>query len=123
MQSYYGKASTLSDILGREAARVVRGSILGLRKDPHMCARARALRARAAPRARSRAARTARRSPTRPSPLAPPPRFHQANLRVQGTGTAARSLMQRWLEAVLRDTFALVTWPVRSASLDQLCPM
>ncbi|KIZ05734.1 hypothetical protein MNEG_2222 [Monoraphidium neglectum] len=35
-QSYYGTASTISDIMKREAARVVREGLLKLRKDPHM---------------------------------------------------------------------------------------
>ena len=39
---------------------------------------------------------------------------------MQGSGTAARSLVQRWIEAVLRDAFAIVSWPIKSASLDEL---
>ena len=33
---FQGKRSTINDIMQREATRVVRDSILGLRKDPHM---------------------------------------------------------------------------------------
>jgi len=35
-QPYFGAASTLDDIVKREAVRVVRDGLLSLRKDPHM---------------------------------------------------------------------------------------
>ncbi|GBF97931.1 hypothetical protein Rsub_10604 [Raphidocelis subcapitata] len=76
---YYGP-STIDDILAREAARVVRDSLLKLRHDPFM--------------------------------------FHQANLAI--LDASGKSLVMRWVDAVVDLYSSLVAWPLRSLSLDDL---
>ena len=49
-----------------------------------------------------------------------PHMMHQANLRLEGNGSGARSLVTRWLDAVLGQFFAIAAWPVRSLRLDEL---
>ncbi|GBF97916.1 hypothetical protein Rsub_10589 [Raphidocelis subcapitata] len=77
--NYYGP-STINDILAREAARVVRDSLLKLRHDPFM--------------------------------------FHQANLAI--LDASGKSLVMRWVDAVVDLYSTLVAWPLRSLGLDDL---
>jgi hypothetical protein len=77
----YGGASTIDDIVAREAARVVRDGLLKLRHDPYM--------------------------------------FHQANFALLD-GAAGRSLIMRWVEAVVDEFERLLSWPVASLPLDAL---